>query len=279
MSENPQGVSFPIEQPERKPIGELGRLAERYKSERFIIDGVNPEARENNRLAVEAMQAAGEKLKSRSNEFFGIILGGSRILGCNRSDSDIDTITIGPDTTVDATFVDEPIKEELAARGIHNQIDSGMEFWTQPVVPTDPDKFIYWVEFRGEQLATLLGYAPYRNPNLDLTVLGALEVIQKYKQVKYDWGKVADEFARLYLGERKRVVGKLAQGFDISKEEVGRIFTKDLFKERRKRCVVEDPERIYRRLKKWHDENRQHLNEFKMFDVYNGVFERLREGF
>ncbi|OGL60164.1 hypothetical protein A2752_02045 [Candidatus Uhrbacteria bacterium RIFCSPHIGHO2_01_FULL_46_23] len=270
---------FSPEQQERKEIVELKNLAERYKSERFIIDGINPEARENNRLVVEAIQAAGEKLGPRFNEVFGINMGGSRIKGYNTRESDIDLVVVTPDTTEDSGFVYDAIQEELRSRGITNNIDTMMGMWSQYDIETDPEQFVYRVDHHGNELITLFGYTPYRNPNMDLTRLAALEIIQQYTQVDYDWEGVAENFAYTYLGEHGHLVEKFAERYGVPVSEVAKIFPPGLFQQRHKKFGLETPKPMYAELKKWYSENKKDLRKHKMYDVYNGVVKHLKEGF
>lgn len=278
MSEKFPGELSPEKQ-ERKEIVELKNLAERYKSERFIIDGIDPEARENNRLVVEAIEAVGKKLDSRFNEVFGINMGGSRIKGYNTKESDIDLVVVTPDSTNDTGFVYDAIREELASRGITNDIDTMMGMWSQYDIETDPEQFVYRVDHHGNELITLFGYTPYRNANMDLTRLSALEVVQQYTQVDYDWEGVARNFAETYLGEHEHLIEKFAERFGVPVSEVGKIFPRALFKERHRKFGLDNPTAMYTELKKWYTTNKKDLRKCKMLDVYNGVVKHLKEGF
>jgi predicted nucleotidyltransferase len=278
MSEKFPGEFFP-EQQERKEILELRNLAERYKSERFIIDGIDPEARENNRLVVEAVEAAGRKLAPRFNEVFGINMGGSRIKGYNKKKSDIDLVVATPDTTEDSGFVYDAIREELSSRGVTNNIDTMMGMWSKYDIETDPEQFVYRVDHHGNELITLFGYTPYRNPNMDLTLLAALEIVQQYTQVNYDWKGVTDNFAETYLGEYEHLVEKFAERYGVPIAEVAKIFPKALFQQRHKKFGLKAPKPMYAELKKWYSENKKDLRKHKMYDVYNGVIKQLKEGF
>lgn len=272
---SPEGLS---PQEEQKEITELRNLAERYKVERFIIGGTDREARENNRLVVEAIQAAGKKLAPRSDEVFGIMMGGSRILGYNTKESDIDLVPVAPDTTKDIEFIYEAIEEELSSRKITNNIDTMMDLWAQYNIETDPEDFIYRVDHHNNELIALFGYTPYRNPNMDLARLTALEIVKRYTQVDYDWKPIADNFARTYLGEREHLVEKLAERHGAPVAEVGKIFPPALFQQRYKTFGLEAPETMYAELKKWYSNNRKKLRKHKMYDVYNEVVKRLDQG-
>jgi predicted nucleotidyltransferase len=277
MSEKFTG-EFSPEQQERKEIIELKNLAERYKSERFIIDGIDPEARENNRLVVEAIEAAGKKLAPRFNEVFGINMGGSRIKGYNTKESDIDLVVVTPDTTADSGFVYDAIREELASRGVTNNIDTMMGMWSQYDIETDPEQFVYRVDHHGNELITLFGHTPYRNPNMDLTRLATLEIIQQYTLADYDWEGVADNFAETYLGEHEHLVEKFSERYGVPVAEVAKIFTRALFQQSHKKFGLEAPKPMYAELKRWYSDNKKDLRKHKMNDVYNGVLKHLKEG-
>lgn len=277
MSEKFLG-EFSTEQPEKKEIVELKHLAERYTSERFIIDGIDLEARENNRLVIEAIEAAGKKLAPRFNEVFGISMGGSRIKGYNTKESDIDLVVVTPDTTKDSRFVYDAIREELARRGVTNSIDTMMGTWTQYDIETDSEQFIYGVDHHGTELIALFGYTPYRNPNMDLAGLAALEVIKRYTQSDYEWDDIADNFAETYLGGHEHLVKKFSERYGVSIAEVQKIFPKALFQQRYKKFGLEAPKPMYEELIKWYSGNKKNLRKHKMNDVYNGVLKHLREG-
>jgi predicted nucleotidyltransferase len=263
----------------KRGILELRRIAEKYKSERFVIDGIDEEARKNNQLVVEAIETAGRKLDSRFNEVFGINMGGSRIKGFNTKESDIDLVVVRPDTATDTGFVYDTIEEELSSRGITNKIDVLMGMWAQYDIETDPENFIYRVDHHGNELITLFGYSPYHNANLDLTRLAALEIIQQYTQVDYDWEGVARNFADTYLGERNHVVEKFAARYGISTKETARIFPQSLLDERHRKLGLENPKKLYSELKQWHSKNKRQLRKYQMYKVYNRVLERLKLGF
>jgi len=256
-------------------MGEKGKMLFGDRS----IDGINQEARENNRLVVEAIEAAGKKLTPRSNDVFGINMGGSRIKGYNTKKSDIDLVVVVPDTTEDTEFIYDAIGKELSSRGITNSIDTLMGLWSQYDIETDPEQFVYKVDHHGNELITLFGYTPCRNANMDLTRLAALEIVQQYTRVDYDWEGVAGNFADTYLGEHEHLVEKFAERYGVPVSEVAKIFPRALFQQRHERFGLENPKPMYMELKRWYSSNKKNLKKFKMYDVYNGVLKLLEEGF
>jgi hypothetical protein len=73
MSDEVREQSF-AERSESSEIAKLCRLAGRYKSECFIVGGIDEEAQRNNQLVIEAIEAAGQKLNP--NQIFSINMGG-----------------------------------------------------------------------------------------------------------------------------------------------------------------------------------------------------------
>lgn len=277
MAEKFSGTHAP-EQLKIKETAELKDLASRYKTEAFIIDGIDQEARENNRLVVEAIEAVGKKLSSRYNEFFGIHMGGSRIKGYNTKKSDIDLVVVTPKSTSNTRFVYDAVRTELDSRGVDNALDSMMGSWANFAIETDPQEFVYRVDHHADELITLFGYAPYRNANVDLSRLSALEIVRQYTAIDFDWTEVANEFAITYLGERNHLVQKFAERFGVSVTEVEKIFTASLFEQRYRKFGLEHPDKMYSELKRWYTKNRKDLKKYTMYDVYNGVVEHLESG-
>lgn len=261
---------------EPNPIDRLRALAQAYRTQEFIISGVDEAAQSNNLLVVDAIQATGSRLRTRSNDVFGIHIGGSRIKGYNTVDSDIDLVIVTPDTTPQTGFVYDALRQELASRGVQNKIDSGIELWANHDVKTDPEEFVYTVDHQGQELIALFGNTLHYNPNLLLARLTALEIINQYTVYNYDWGAAADNYATTYLGERPHLVPKLAERYGVPKDDVGRIFTPALFHERYQTFGLKDPKIMLAELRDWRKANSKQLGKYKMNQVYRDVMELIK---
>ena len=252
MNSNPEGVDSNDTSPDR-----FKKLAELYRSGGFIIRGIDNEAEANNLLVVESIKAAGESLKSLYNDVFGICMAGSRIRGYNTAESDIDLFVIMPDSAPTETerIACEAVEQELEKRGLRNGIDTNVEMWSDNDITTNAEEFIYQIDHHGQMMSSLFGFTPYCNANLLLSQLSALEVVNRYTKVKYDWKDVAEEYARDYVGEEEFLVERLSEKFGLSPKEVRKTFTKELFDERYKQLGLGEPEAIYDDLCSWYKEN------------------------
>lgn len=258
------------------PIDRLRALAQAFRTQEFIIGGVDEAAQANNLLVVEALRATGDKLKGRANDVFGIHIGGSRIKGYNTVDSDIDLVVVTPDDAPASEFVYDALHQELQKRGVNNGIDSMMGMWANYDVKTDPDEFIYTVDHQGQELIALFGNTLVYNPNLLLARLTALEVINQYTYYDYNWSVSSQNYAATYLGERPHLVPKLAERYEIPRDDVGKIFTPALFHKRYEKFGLIDPKTMLGELREWRKANGRQLGNYKMNRVYKEVMEQLR---
>jgi len=191
----------------------LQELAGRLLRERFVIDGVNQEARENNKLVVEAIAAAGESLPELQNRIFAINMAGSRIKGYNTAESDIDLSSLN-----------DRVVSELAKRGISDNVDEGMAMWSEYDIVTDVDGFIEQVDKNGDDCVALFGYIPYKNPNLNLTRMAILEIMMDFQGDLSHWSAVSAVFNDEYIGHSDYITGKLAKRYGMPIEEVEKVF-------------------------------------------------------
>ena len=75
--------NMPIESESRG--SKLEELASIYKSESFVLSGIDNEAKNNNKQVIKAIAAVKEKLRDRVNDIFAVQMGGSRIRAENTS--------------------------------------------------------------------------------------------------------------------------------------------------------------------------------------------------
>ena len=204
----------------------LQELAGRLLRERFVIDGVNQEARENNKLVVEAIAAAGESLPELQNRIFAINMAGSRIKGYNTAKSDIDLFFVKTDQTTeeDVSSLNDRVVSELAKRGISDNVDEGMAMWSEYDIVTDVDGFIEQVDKNGDDCVALFGYIPYKNPNLNLTRMAILEIMMDFQGDLSHWSAVSAVFNDEYIGHSDYITGKLAKRYGMPIEEVEKVF-------------------------------------------------------
>lgn len=263
---------------EPTPIDRLRALAQAYCTQEFIISGVDEAAKANNLLVVDAIRAAGKRLRRSANDVFGIHIGGSRIKGYNTVNSDIDLSIVFPDTTSHSQirFIYDVVCQELATRGVKNKLDLGIELWANDNIKTNPQDFVYTVDYEGQQLIALFGNTLYYNPNLLLARLAALEVINQYTYVNYPWDAIAYNYATTYLGERSYIVPKLTERYGFPKDEVGKIFTPALFHERYRRFGLKDPKTMLTELRDWRNTNSKQLGRYRMNQVYRHVLDEIK---
>ena len=114
---------------------------------------------------------------------------------------------------------------------------------------------------------------------MELARLAALEIIVQYDQADYDWECIAENFAGTYLGEHDHLVGKLAERYGVPIAEVAKNFPRTLFQQRHKRFGLESPNSMHAGLKRWFLKNKKDLSKYRMYAVYGGVVEQLKEAF
>lgn len=268
-----------IERVENGSIETLERLSERYLEEPFVIDGVNPEAQENNKLVVESIEAAGENLAGGENKIFGISLSGSRVKGYNTLDSDIDLVMIVPEDAGDISFAYDEVRKQLDARGVSNRIDTMMDMFAQYDTETDPQKFIRRVDYESGDLVTLFGFCPYKNDNVALAQLSALEVMQQYPSSDQTLSDLNGWFEEYHLGERERIVQKLIDRLGADEKTVRSKLPPSLFEQRNQKFGLHDKKKMYQNLLNWYNNNEQSLQDKVMYKTYQGVKDQIRLGF
>jgi len=277
MEKEPQLEQSPSIQSLESKRRDIQRLANEFRNKLFITKGIDKESEDNNRLVMEAIQSAGERLHEFPNDIFAIQMGGSRIKGYNTLKSDIDIALVTPQSGNERR-VYEIIQEELDKKGVENHLDNAISLWASFPIKTDPQEFLYTVDHNPEELVSLFGCTVYENPNLALTKLAALEIVNAYKNTGYDWDGASKNFADTYLGERGHIVSKVASRYKMSRSEVEKVLTPALFRERHNKFGIEDPKTMHQTLKRWYSANKRHLNAYVMRNVYEEVKEMLRAG-
>lgn len=259
-------------------LARLELLAQRFATELVILGGIDETAVKNNLAVVESIKAAGARLDNRHDSFFGIVLGGSRIKGYNTDSSDIDIVVVRPDSTSDTGFVYDAIDEELALRDVARHVDKMLGAWAEHPISCNAHDFIYQVDHMGGELIALFSPAQYQNPNLLLGRLAALEIIRKYENYEH-WEYLESTYRMTYLGDRVYMVNTLAQRFDLPLTQVGKIFSKSLFRDRYRKFGLGKPKAMYKDLKVWYQNNQQTLAGYRMNQLYTDVLDLMDSGF
>lgn len=261
------------------PVGRLTDLAHDYTSRDLILTGVDEAAHANNRLVLDALQSAWERLADKPNDVFAISLDGSRIKGYHTAESDIDIVVVKPDDSTADTSVHDILNQELRARGLKNLPDKLMEITGKAEydIPADPENFIYTVDHHPTELITLFGNGLVSNPNFQLARLAALEIIDRYTGIPYPWHRLAERYAYVYLGHPEYLTGRLAEVYGLPLSEVRRIITPGVLRERYGKFGLKDPKTLLREHRAWYGKNRHRLNGYRMYEVYRVVMRELED--
>lgn len=219
------------------------------------------------------------------NDIFGIILSGSRVKGYNKKGSDIDIALIQPQDAWSSPETNNQIfrviNETLKKRGLP-EIDTGVGMWTEFPIPTDPKKFLYFIDHKHNELITLFGYMPYQNPNVRIAQLAVVELIGMMHGGKEVWERLQDAYSWTHLGvghEQDRIIVKLASRLRLKSREVEAILTQSLFEERKKKFSIQDRETLEQSLKGWYVKNKGKLKTYRMVQVYEEVKKLIAQGF
>lgn len=263
--------------PETPGIQKLKNLAQLYRNQAFISTGINEEATKANTRVVESIKEAGASLEGRQNDFFGILLTGSRANGYAKENSDVDIIVVTPDTTPSpAVFVYDKIDETLAINGLPARTEATVGAEASFQIPTNSQEFVYQIDHHPEVVASLFGNTVYANPNLNLARLSALEVVAKYEG-RYDWRAVQAAYNLNFLGDRKHITRKLSERYGLHPNEVGGVLTQELFNERYKKFGLKEPIGLLKDLRAWRKLYAANLKGYTMNEVYKGVINELKE--
>lgn len=263
--------------PETSGIQKVKNLAQLYRNQAFISTGVDEEATKVNTAVIESIKEAGVSLEGRQNDFFGILLTGSRANGYAKRDSDVDIVVVAPDTTPSpAVFVYEKIDETLANNGLLARTEATVGAEANFQIPTNPEEFVYQIDHHPEIVASLFGNTVYANPNLNLARLSALEVVAKYEG-RYDWRSVQAAYNLNFLGNGKHITRKLSERYGLDQNEVRGVLTQELFNERYKKFGLKDPVSLLKDLRAWRKLYAANLKGYKMNEVYKGVMNELKE--
>lgn len=267
---NTEPIYFDGEFGKRERLDRLGRA---YLERPIILEGVDRDAKESNKVVLEAIKAASVSFGERSDDLFGIHLAGSRVKGYHTASSDVDLVLVAPPCDVGGLqFVAEAIESELEKRDLQIGIDTMVGAITNPTVEIDPREFIYTVDNGPEDVAALFGFTVYENPNLLLARLAALEIVNA--SPAYEWDVVTQRFNWGYLGQRKPTVYKLSERFEVPVSKTQSIFTRHLFQQRYKSFGLRRPKGMLQELRRWYRSS-SGLEKYCMHDVYAEVMEEL----
>ncbi len=253
----------------------LRGLAEKYRMQDFVLDGLDDAAAQQNRQWMDVLHRAGRVIdETYPNSVYGLFVKGSRIKGYHSRESDIDVIIVSP-THLDGDHgkIWEVLKSFCKSEKVDVNMDGMAGIWDDTIEIED---LIYQVDQHPRVFNSLFGYQAYGNHNLLLARLAALEVAQAYNG-RYEWNVVRKNYNQDYLGAPDNDIPKIAKRMGIDPREVGKILTQGVYSERFKRFTLPAVDVLRERLwSEYRALDERELQQYEMFDVFKRVHAELR---
>lgn len=257
----------------------LESYAESLEQKAIIIGGIDEAAKANNDLVMKSIEQVGRKFSKSYNDFFGIGVGGSRIRGLNKVDSDIDYVVIAPDSSPCTDYIRREIKYVLEQNGLDNVLDARIESFSEFVISTDAKKFIENLDTEFSHLISFVNYFAFTNSNLNIAMLCALEVlVARPSSIDEMWSYLEEQHQLIVLGERDHVCNSIYEKTGIEESDVRSIITPELMERRYKKFQLSEPVKLYKKYLHWYRSNENELEGFIMNDVYKEVCELISSG-
>lgn len=274
---------------EMLPLSTIELLAQAYRSRETIHTGIDRDAAMNNRAVISVLQNVGRTLEEDQgfqDKLFGIFLGGSRVIGYNMFDSDIDIALVLSDkaSSNDRSSILNLIDTQLTNAQIYNPVETVIEGFTLPTkpIPTTPDDFDSLYNDATEEANGLFGNMIYANNNFYLARLTFLEMINRDFRKEIVWKEIKDIYNQSFLFDlgdtpdmQDEKFQKIAERYGTTLEYTKRLLLPAIAA-RYKKFGLSDFQATLKRNRNWYKKERNTLKGYSMEEVHIAILEKLK---